>query len=689
MGPPAAGKTTFAQSWVQRNPELVHISTDQVRLDLFGTINIQGHWEQIEYFILQQVETAITQSRPIIYDATNSKRAWRLDLLQKLNRFNVQWMGWRMTTSTSQCIQRNQHRAATGGRNLPRAIIEQAADALNHKQFGPHPAEGFIDIQDVPILKNTQTIDFDRIEKLITELPRRIQNRQNRNATTQADAHPYSTLIAFERLIYLIVLLIQVPGIGTLHKDEPDYLKTLLEDKNLPEIKNSTVEIALLLKHRHGNIYSDLDTITQDLRWLEKNHIANNHYVDAPFELASQSLPDDLCIHRYSERDQFLRLMQLIRFIAHHPFVDYASEYPKERAAIRLRKAMETAGIYLGSTAHHTLRRDIQEALNPYGIFKDSASMKKGYFIGCGILSEQDLRQVFQALDSHVTNLDDPLLVATHQRMGKRLKLMGTDMNDVYPVKAILQEPFIDAETLLPQSLGRPEKVAELAKAIENSQMLELMRLRGRGSYPSDIDDQTKVLPLQIVFQNRAWYLGYVVMNSGKDYELLKFERLDRIGAYTLEGRCDQRLQQVWLKRLHKLLQASYSLFIGRNVEEQRAFFGKKVDRDGYEQKLELWFSSSMYDFVSAGTRRFTGIQLSPPNYAGADTKQYKLKGTKNKQFPHRLQAMIPCWVAEDDFDLVAWVLRFGGNVKVVAPDCLAQRVYQQAIDAAKIYKSD
>ena len=137
------------------------------------------------------------------------------------------------------------------------------------------------------------------------------------------------------------------------------------------------------------------------------------------------------------------------------------------------------------------------------------------------------------------------------------------------------------------------------------------------------------------------------------------------------------------------MLQVSYSLFVGRNTQEQQAFFGKKADRDGYENKLELWFSSTMYDFVSAGTRRFSGVQLSPPNYAGADTKQYILKRTKDKRFPHRLRAMVPCWVVEEDFDLVAWVLRFGDDVKVITPKVLAQRVQQQALTAASVYEGN
>ena len=381
--------------------------------------------------------------------------------------------------------------------------------------------------------------------------------------------------------------------------------------------------------------------------------------------------------------------MQLIRFVAHHPLAGHDSEDSKDSAAVRLQKAMETEGIYLGSTAHQALRRDIQEILNPYSIFQKTVSMKKGYFIGCGILSDQDLQQVFQALESHVNHLDDPLLVSTYERMGERLRLMGTDMKGIYPVKTVLQEPFVDADTLLPLSLGRPEKVAELARAIEYGHMLKLLRLQGRGTYPSDIADHTKVLPLQIVFQNRAWYLGYVVMDHGKDYELLKFDRLDRIGAYTIKEWGDQRIQRLWLERLHKLLQVSYSLFVGRNTQEQQAFFGKKADRDGYENKLELWFSSTMYDFVSAGTRRFSGVQLSPPNYAGADTKQYILKRTKDKRFPHRLRAMVPCWVVEEDFDLVAWVLRFGDDVKVITPKVLAQRVQQQALTAASVYEGN
>ncbi len=85
IGIPASGKSTFAQLLAQTGDYQI-ISTDAIRQQLYGDEKIQGNWLEIEAEMLKQMQEAIALHRGIIYDATNIKRAWRLDLLEKITR---------------------------------------------------------------------------------------------------------------------------------------------------------------------------------------------------------------------------------------------------------------------------------------------------------------------------------------------------------------------------------------------------------------------------------------------------------------------------------------------------------------------------------------------------------------------------------------------------------------------------
>ena len=57
---------------------------------------------------------------------------------------------------------------------------------------------------------------------------------------------------------------------------------------------------------------------------------------------------------------------------------------------------------------------------------------------------------------------------------------------------------------------------------------LELKRFAGGGRFTDEPDQFFKVWPLQIVFHNIGWYLGYEIA-AGPNAGLLEFERLDRL----------------------------------------------------------------------------------------------------------------------------------------------------------------
>jgi predicted kinase len=142
IGPAGSGKTTFATKLLALNPNLVHISTDAIRLKLFGDARVQGGWAAIDAEICQQMQLAHAQGRAVIYDATNIKRPWRLAFIQKYVPLYPNWLGWHLQTPLDICLSQNQLRE----RQVPEEVITGHYQAL--QTFPPEAAEGFLAIKE-------------------------------------------------------------------------------------------------------------------------------------------------------------------------------------------------------------------------------------------------------------------------------------------------------------------------------------------------------------------------------------------------------------------------------------------------------------------------------------------------------------------------------------------------------------
>ncbi|WP_214559050.1 ATP-binding protein [Planktothrix agardhii] len=143
VGIPGSGKSTVAQQLADLTQGLI-ISTDRIREQLYGDEIIQGNWLEIERKVLQEMEQAIASSQPIIYDATNTYRHWRLDILEKAALIYPEiprsWIAWVLETPIETCKLRNQNRQ----RQVPESVIEQMGKAI--ADFPPTPSEGFIKV---------------------------------------------------------------------------------------------------------------------------------------------------------------------------------------------------------------------------------------------------------------------------------------------------------------------------------------------------------------------------------------------------------------------------------------------------------------------------------------------------------------------------------------------------------------
>ncbi|PLZ99334.1 hypothetical protein CI594_11170 [Fischerella thermalis CCMEE 5196] len=426
-----------------------------------------------------------------------------------------------------------------------------------------------------------------------------------------------------------------------------------------------------------GAVYAKEDAIAADLKWLETQGIINATFPvtnENAQEFDSDELISLSAVHSYSDKQVFERLIGTIRFILHYPFLANVGGGSLET----LTKSLAQAGvIYNPNSEKATIRKDIEKILKPYKILPEFP-MRSGYFAGTSILSKPELIKVFDMIQSQANSLNDPQALAIYETFKQRLLQTHIIENteNVYPVRAIANSSIIDPKHLHSSALSN--NLPQLETAIVEGRILELKRLVGVGRYPGDEQDFFLAYPLQIVFSNLAWYLGYECV-SGETAGLLRFERLDRLflGRPQTKQRSREE-QEKTLQKLQKLFKAGVGMHLGNSTTDQKLFLSADLNkRMQVCVTVELWFSDRIYPFITEGTKRFAQMKMSPPIHkitTNLPESLFCLQKTGDRNFPHRFQATFPKWTL-DDFDLWRWIVGFGAGVKVVTPEDLVQRV--------------
>ncbi len=273
IGIPGSGKSTFAALLAKLGNYRI-VSTDAIRQQLYGDAIIQGEWSEVEELVISQIGDAKSQGYSIIYDATNAKRQWRMDLLIKLNSSltplsesrrgvggEVQWIAWYLQTPKATCIAWNQKR----DRIVPDIVIERMYKSLQDQN--PVVAEGFAAVKEIDV--TSPQFDIQQIDIQIKNLSRSIINRTNRTRHRHITLHSYSNLLDFERLMHLISLIIRYPGIGNLQVNHPSLVESIFG--TVPQFASALEEVTAFMGKLCGKIYADRDAIASDLNWLQQN----------------------------------------------------------------------------------------------------------------------------------------------------------------------------------------------------------------------------------------------------------------------------------------------------------------------------------------------------------------------------------------------------------------------------------
>lgn len=116
VGIPGSGKTTYADRYIKEHPSTVHLSSDLIRNELWGSEAAQG--DNNEVFSLMQSRTveALNNGQSVVYDATNVTRKDRSYIIALCPKFakiecHITWV------PIETCIERekNANRLASHG----------------------------------------------------------------------------------------------------------------------------------------------------------------------------------------------------------------------------------------------------------------------------------------------------------------------------------------------------------------------------------------------------------------------------------------------------------------------------------------------------------------------------------------------------------------------------------------------
>lgn len=141
-GLPAAGKTTWATTWRQANPNNREvINRDQLRHHLFGQYSAltQEQEDTVTTHELNLAETALLNGKAIVIDDTNLEPEHLAVWTDLANRHHLTYQIITIDTPLAECLERNRRRAANGGRLAPEHIIHEMHRIAETSQTPANP----------------------------------------------------------------------------------------------------------------------------------------------------------------------------------------------------------------------------------------------------------------------------------------------------------------------------------------------------------------------------------------------------------------------------------------------------------------------------------------------------------------------------------------------------------------------
>lgn len=268
VGVPGSGKTTYAQKYIQEHTDIIHLSSDNIRKELWGDESIQG--DNNEVFSLMQTRAidALNNGQSVVYDATNITRKDRSYIITLCPKF-VKIESHIIWAPIETCIERDAERERTVGK----AVIDKML-----KRFqAPYYDEGIDEIKIIlPDRFDDEIYAYNCLESM--KIP-----HDNPNHTLNIYDHCYKAFKYFDEQDEFTLALTAI-----LHDVGKPYVKAFMDNKG-----NSS-EIAHFYQHHCVGAWMSygIINVTPFIAWLISTHmdpfLNTKYYHKLPIYLKKQ-----------------------------------------------------------------------------------------------------------------------------------------------------------------------------------------------------------------------------------------------------------------------------------------------------------------------------------------------------------------------------------------------------------------
>ena len=132
VGLPGSGKTYFAKIVEESEKNLWHLSSDEIRKDLWGDANYQKNPKQVFKMMNEMTLAALKVGIDVIYDATNLEAKYRKQILNEVKKIEgIETICLVFNVPLDLCIRR----AAERDRVVPEAVIRRMHSKIERPQY--------------------------------------------------------------------------------------------------------------------------------------------------------------------------------------------------------------------------------------------------------------------------------------------------------------------------------------------------------------------------------------------------------------------------------------------------------------------------------------------------------------------------------------------------------------------------
>ena len=117
VGPPGSGKTTYANKYIAEHSNTIHLSSDQIRAELWGNEATQGDNNEIFSLMQSRVIEALNNGQSVVYDSTSMTRKDRSYIISLCPKF-VKIEAHVIWAPIETCIERDAARERTVGKEV-------------------------------------------------------------------------------------------------------------------------------------------------------------------------------------------------------------------------------------------------------------------------------------------------------------------------------------------------------------------------------------------------------------------------------------------------------------------------------------------------------------------------------------------------------------------------------------------